>query len=199
MQRQSSRARRHVFRLANYEIRIELKISRVQKKICTKMFVQNPRALTSSNRFDAVSCNANYVNASFFNNLLCPACRKMHLYIHFVQKHTISSAPFYKLFTAASPVRCFHWSTTSRHSSPLQFIAQLHVRRFEWPLLDTVHAALPAVQLPPLRSPLRLTHSCASLEPWLQSSLFAFAHRTPLNPTATCDLSSVLPSLESVP
>ena len=163
------------------------------------MFLQNPRALTSSNRFDAAARNANYVNASFFNNLLCPECRKMHLYIHFVQKHTISSAPFYKPFTAASPVRCFHWSTTSRHSSPLQFIAQLHVRRFEWPLLDTVHAALPAVQLPPLRSPLRLTHSCASLEPWLQSSFFAFAYRTPLNPTATRDLSSVLPSLESVP
>ena len=33
VQRQSSRARRRVFRLANYEIRIELKISRLQKKI----------------------------------------------------------------------------------------------------------------------------------------------------------------------
>ena len=144
------------------------------------MFLQNPRALTSSNRFDAAARNANYVNASFFNNLLCPPCRKMHLYIHFVQKYTISSAPFYKPMTAASPLRCFHWSTTCRHSSPLQFIAQLHVRRLECSLLDTVHAALPADQLPPLRSPLRLTHSCASLEPWLQPSLFALAYRTPL-------------------
>ena len=38
VQRQSSRARRHVFRLANYEIRIELKISRLQKKNYTKCF-----------------------------------------------------------------------------------------------------------------------------------------------------------------
>ena len=66
------------------------------------MFLQNPRALTSSNRFDAAARNTNYVNASLFNNLLCPACRKMHLYIHFMQKHTISSAPFYKPFTAAN-------------------------------------------------------------------------------------------------
>ena len=86
MQRQSSRARRHAFRLANYEIRIELKISRVHKKICTKMFVQNPRALTSSNRFDAVACNANYVNASFFNGRLCPACRNLIRHFHFVQR-----------------------------------------------------------------------------------------------------------------
>ena len=50
------------------------------------MFVQNPRALTSSNRFDAVACNANYVNASFFNGRLCPACRNLIRHFHFVQR-----------------------------------------------------------------------------------------------------------------
>ena len=57
------------------------------------MFLQNPRALTSSNRFDAAARNANYVNASFFNNLLCPACRNLIRHFHFVQKLTL----FYRL------------------------------------------------------------------------------------------------------
>ena len=57
------------------------------------MFLQNPRALTSSNRFDAAACNANYVNASFFNGPFCPACRNLIRHFHFVQKLTL----FYRL------------------------------------------------------------------------------------------------------
>ena len=86
MQRQSSLARRRVFRHAKYEIRIELKFLRVQENVCTKVCVRNPRALTSSNRFDAAARNANYVNASFFNGPFCPACRNLIRHFHFVQR-----------------------------------------------------------------------------------------------------------------
>ena len=86
MQRQSSRARCNVFCFASNEIRTELKNSRVHKKTCTKRFVLTPRALTSSNRFDAAARNANYVNASFFNGRLCPACRNLIRHFHFVQR-----------------------------------------------------------------------------------------------------------------
>ena len=86
MQRQSSLARRRVFRHANYEIRIELKFSRVQENVCTKLFVRNPRALTSSNRFDAAAWNAKFVNTSFFKGRLCPPCRNLITHFHFVQR-----------------------------------------------------------------------------------------------------------------
>ena len=69
------------------------------------MFMQNPRALTSSNRFDAAARNANYVNASFFNNLLCPVCRNLIRHFHFVQKLTL----FYRSRA--------HLSATSLHRS----------------------------------------------------------------------------------
>ena len=134
VQRQSSLARRRVFRHANYEIRIELKFSRVQEKVCTKMFVRNPRALTSSNRFDAVACNANYVNASFFNNLLCPPCRNLIRHFHFVQRCPVgngggkkayprkSFAPYVDRQNQAKKLTLFYdlrapFSATSHHRS----------------------------------------------------------------------------------
>ena len=154
-------------------------------------------------------CNANYLNATCFKNLLCPPCRKMHRHFHFVQRCPVEILALCSITPSVRlpPQRSVRNSTQNLHrflplpcslargfipdSLRAKLTVAIPLRCSHWNQLPPFLFTIPCL---PETSPPGHGRCCTRstltfaihpfvrfLEPWLRWSFFALAYRTALN------------------